>query len=66
MTKAEALKEFREHVLPYVRARYERDGRINRIALWEAWNDWTDALCKDGRITTRQYERWDNPYSRSM
>ena len=29
----------------------------------EAWNDWTDGLCKNGQITQRQYERWLMPRS---
>ncbi len=28
----------------------------------EAWNNWTDSLCEDGRITTEQYEGWGNPF----
>lgn len=26
-----------------------------------AWHDFTDMLCKDGEITQKQYETWDNP-----
>ena len=61
-TKREALALFRAEVLPAVRAQYEQDGRVDRVARAEAWNNWTDALCKDRVITTRQYETWDNPY----
>ena len=37
-------------------------GRDDVIAMREAFNDWTDALCKDGRIDSTQYDGWDNPY----
>jgi hypothetical protein len=28
----------------------------------EAWNNYTDMLCKDGHITEDEYNTWDNPY----
>jgi hypothetical protein len=37
---------------------WERDP----IMVREAFNDYTDSLCKDGEITQEQYENWDNPY----
>ena len=61
MTKREAEILFREHVLPVVKATFEKDGRIDRPARDEAWNDWTDSLCKSGKITLRQYETWGHP-----
>jgi hypothetical protein len=62
MTKKQALATFRAEVLPGVRAAYERDGRADTVARREAWNNWTDALCKDRQITSRQYDSWDNPF----
>jgi len=62
MTRKETIAEFRQTILPEVRKQYEADGRVDTIARREAWNNWTDALCKDGRITTRQYETWSNPF----
>jgi hypothetical protein len=59
MTKAEAQHEFKVYVLPAVVERY---GPGDKVAVREAWNDWTDALCKERRITLKQYESWDNPY----
>lgn len=59
MTKAQALRDFREIVLPFVLKQYGRD---DRIAIREAWNNYTDALCKDKEITLHQYETWDNPF----
>ena len=28
----------------------------------EAFNDYTDMLCKDGQISVKQYETWTNPF----
>jgi len=61
MTKEEAVAEFKEYVLPQVRAQYERDGVPDWPARREAWNNFTDALQKEGRITARQYDTWDHP-----
>ena len=61
MTKEKATKEFKEQVLPYVRAQYEQDGKRDAIARREAWNNWTDGLCKDRRITSWQYDNWTHP-----
>jgi hypothetical protein len=61
MTKREAEAEYKRDILPWVKATYERDGRIDIPARAEAWNQYTDALCKDRRITLRQYETWMHP-----
>jgi len=55
MTKKEALAEFREDVLPSV-------PKGDKVWLCEAWNNFTDFLCKDGRITQKQYDTWVNPF----
>jgi hypothetical protein len=62
VTKRQALAEFREVALPEVKRRYETDGRVDRVARAEAWNNYTDALCKDRRITRHQCDAWSNPY----
>lgn len=62
MSYREVLADFRENVLPMVKAQYEQDGKRDSIARREAFNDHTDALCKDRRITAKQYETWGNPY----
>lgn len=59
MTKKEALKEFKEFILPKVINKY---GKNDKPAKCEAWNDWTDFLCKSNRITLKQYESWVNPF----
>ena len=53
MTKAEALKLFREI-----------DNSPKGDVVWrrEAWNNFTDALCKDRQITSKQYDTWTNPF----
>jgi len=55
MTKAQALKEFRFLFRPFIK-------RGDAIAAREAWNNWTDALCKEGAITLNQYENWGQPF----
>jgi hypothetical protein len=57
----DAARTFEEEVLPYIIAEYEQDGVIDSIARHEAWNNWTDALCKDGEISDWQYENWTHP-----
>jgi hypothetical protein len=58
MTKADAVRGFKRDVLPIVRQRY---GRRDRAAMREAWNEWVDYLCREGRITERQAATWDSP-----
>jgi len=56
MTKAEAMKLFR-----YIyKTRGYRKG--DDTAKRTEWNDYTDALCKDGLITSKQYDTWDQPF----
>ena len=61
MTKAQALDEWRGRILPAVKHYYEQDGKPDYPARREAWNNWTDGLCKDGEITQRQCETWLHP-----
>lgn len=61
MTKAAAVKLFRALVLPQLRTRYEADGIPDYPARSEAWNNWTDELCKTGQITAEQYDTWTHP-----
>lgn len=60
LTYDEAVAEFRRDVLPFVRLRYERDA-VDETARREAWNNWTDGLCKCGRISSTDYETWECP-----
>ena len=61
MTRQDAYAEFRAEILPLVREQYEQDGVPDYPARCEAWNNWTDALCKEGRITPKQYDTWRAP-----
>ena len=58
LTKREAIRNFRGIILPEVVAQY---GPHDKPAIREAWNDYTDALCKDDIISQRQYETWTYP-----
>lgn len=58
MTKEQALKIFREEDLPYLKKEFPKD----KTAIRTAWNDFTDALCKNGDITQEQYQNWGNPF----
>jgi hypothetical protein len=53
MTKKQALQEFRS---------LYSGPKSDKPAKSQAWNDYTDSLCKDGRITSKQYQKWDNPF----
>lgn len=61
MTKAQAVAEFKSQVLPAVRHAHEQDGVPDYPARCEAWNDFTDELCRSRRITSSQYSRWSHP-----
>ena len=53
LTKNQVLQMFRESY----------DGpRGDVVMKREAWNNFTDALCKDRQITSRQYDTWTNPF----
>ena len=56
MTKAEALSHFR------LLLKDTNLSRTDSIAKREMWNNYTDALCKDGVITLNQYENWGQPF----
>ena len=56
MTKAEALKRFRDL---YKTMGYRKG---DDIAKRTEWNDYTDALHKEGVITLKQYENWGQPF----
>jgi len=60
MTKKQAIREFREYHLPYIR-KTEYNG-VDSIKRREAFNNFTDSLCKEGRITQKQYNNWSNPF----
>lgn len=62
MTKAEAVYAFRKYVMPTIWVIEQRQcGRKDLPLRDQAWNDYTDRLCKDGRITDWQYNNWTHP-----
>ena len=60
MTKAEAIKLFR--FIYKIKAIENVYRRGDVVAKRTEWNDYTDALCKDGLITTNQYVNWEQPF----
>ena len=58
MTWAQACEQFASEILPHMQTIYEQDGVPDWPARSEAWNNWTDSLCKDGQISDWQYENW--------
>lgn len=54
MTKEEAITFFNKHIRPSI-------PEDDKPMLKQAWNDWTDALCKEGKITPKQYSSWVHP-----
>ena len=63
MTRDEAIEIFDNHILPLVTQLHEQDGQIDEPARCEAFNNWTDAMCKDGQISDWQYDNWTHPPS---
>ena len=58
---ADACDQFEAEILPFIQEEYEQDGIPDIPARSEAWNDWTDMLCKDGLISDWQYHNWGSP-----
>jgi hypothetical protein len=61
MTKQEAVRQFKDEVLPYIKEKYEQDGKRDVIARSEEWNNFVDWLCQEGDITNWQCENWTHP-----
>jgi hypothetical protein len=53
LTKNEALAMFRE---------FDDSPKGDIVWKREAWNNFTDYLCKDGQISSQQYDNWTNPF----
>lgn len=54
MTKVQAEKLFKEEYGEWMKT-------ADKVAIRTAWNDFTDYLCKDRRISNRQYNNWCHP-----
>ena len=66
MLHAEAVEYFENHILPLlIIEETEWQGgtwqHVDEPHRCEAWNNWTDMLCKDSRISDWQYENWSQP-----
>jgi len=59
MLHAQAVEIFTNDIVPTIPTRH--DGTIDTIATSEAWNNWTDSLCKNRQISDWQYENWSHP-----
>ena len=59
-TKAQVLDQFRYNWNVMIKQQPQWKG--DTIAKREAWNDYTDMLCKEGDITMNQYNNWSNPF----
>ena len=61
---AQAVDFFEEYIMPAI-LKTEQENGFTRYAdlpmRREAWNNYTDALCKDGEISDWQYENWNQP-----
>lgn len=55
MTKKEVVKIFDRDIRRGIPSN-------DKPMLAEAWNNFTDALCKSGQITLKQYETWTTPF----
>tara|TARA_R100001594_G_C3993356_1_gene252920 strand:+ start:398 stop:637 length:240 start_codon:yes stop_codon:yes gene_type:complete len=59
----DAVRIFERDFLPGIRHTERKNGfkGVDKCMRREAWNNWTDSLCKDGRISDWQYENWSQP-----
>jgi hypothetical protein len=62
LTKKQVMELFRREVLPAVRRKFETDGKVDRLARSEEWNNYTDYLRKSDKISEKAYDTWDCPF----
>lgn len=55
--------QFQEGIMPGLVQQY---GTHDKCAMEQAYNDFTDGLCKDGEITQWQYNNWEHPDLEAM
>ena len=60
MTKKKVLQIFKEQWRNEVLVKPELSS--DKVARSEAWNNYTDSLCKEGLISSKQYHNWTNPF----
>ena len=61
ITRDEAIANFTENILPWVKEQYEQDGVADFPARSEAWNNFVDDLHQDGKISDWQVNNWSHP-----
>ena len=61
VTFEDVVADFEENILPRIHEVYEGDGAPDIPARSEEWNNYTDYLCREGIITSWQYENWGHP-----
>jgi len=62
LTREQAIAQFMEYIVPGVLRLEKRYNRHPDLPLRrEEWNNYTDALCKNGEISDWQYENWSQP-----
>ena len=58
----QAVQEFNDYYMPAIREREERYNRHPDLPMRrEAWNNFTDSLCKNNQISDWQYDNWSQP-----
>lgn len=60
LKKVDVVAMFREMWAEAVRS--DPSLRGDTVAKQQAWNDYTDGLCKDRQISSHQYNTWSNPF----
>lgn len=60
-TEDELHRRFTSDILPMVKHQFEADGKPDYPARCEAFNNWTDGLCKDGDISDWLYNNIGHP-----
>ena len=59
VTKKEAVRIFMDQLRGN---KPQGAGKVDRVALCEAWHNYVDSLCKDGLVTEKQADAWTNPF----
>jgi hypothetical protein len=60
ITKVQALQQFKHNWKVFTKQQPEWKGDV--IAKRESWNNFVDALNKEGYISDNQAMTWDNPF----
>lgn len=61
ITKTEAIRRFKEEVMPYIREQEARRGHVDTHARVQEWSCFVDGLNKEGVINDNQAFNWTTP-----